>query len=99
MRSLSPQGLAAARTYPNSSKNEQGENVMAKDRMSRAAELAEEARERAEEAYEAAHAAVEDGLDDAHRYLKRQSRERPVAVAATAAGVGLLVGLLLGSRR
>jgi ElaB/YqjD/DUF883 family membrane-anchored ribosome-binding protein len=72
---------------------------MAKDRMSRAAELAEEARERAEEAYEAAHAAIEDGLDEAHRYLKRQWRERPVAVAATALGVGLFVGLLLGSRR
>lgn len=72
---------------------------MANDRAKRAAELAEEARERAEEAYEAAHAAVEDGLDDAHRYLKRQWRERPVAVAATAVGVGLLLGLLLGSRR
>jgi ElaB/YqjD/DUF883 family membrane-anchored ribosome-binding protein len=72
---------------------------MAKDRMTRAAELAEEARERAEEAYEAAHAAVEDGLDEAHRYLKRQWKERPVAVAATAVGVGLVIGLLLGSRR
>jgi ElaB/YqjD/DUF883 family membrane-anchored ribosome-binding protein len=72
---------------------------MAKDKMSRAAELAEEARERAEEAYEAAQAAVEDGLDEAHRYLKRQWRERPVAVAATAVGVGLVIGLLLGSRR
>jgi len=74
---------------------------MAKDRAARAAELAEEARERAEEAYEAAHAAVEDGLDEAHRYLKRQWRERPVAVAATAVGVGLLIGLLIGggSRR
>ncbi|HVK81219.1 MAG TPA: hypothetical protein VM915_11475 [Verrucomicrobiae bacterium] len=72
---------------------------MANDRAKRAAELAEEARDRAEEAYEAAHAAVEDGLDEAHRYLKRQWRERPVAVAATAVGVGLLVGLLLGSRR
>lgn len=72
---------------------------MARDRATRAAELAEEARERAEEAYEAAHAAVEDGLDEAHRYLKRQWRERPVAVAATAVGVGVLIGLLLGSRR
>jgi ElaB/YqjD/DUF883 family membrane-anchored ribosome-binding protein len=72
---------------------------MAKDRATRAAELAEEARERAEEAYEAAHAAVEDGLDEAHRYLKRQWRERPVAVAATAVGVGLLIGLLIGGSR
>jgi ElaB/YqjD/DUF883 family membrane-anchored ribosome-binding protein len=72
---------------------------MAKDRMARAAELAEEARERAEEAYEAAHAAIEDGIDDAHRYLRRQWKERPLAVTGTALGVGLLVGLLLASRR
>lgn len=72
---------------------------MAKDRMTRAAELAEDARERAEEAYEAAQAAVEDGIDEAHRYLKRQWRERPVAVAATAVGVGLLLGLLIGGSR
>ena len=45
------------------------------------------------------HAAVEDGLDEAHRYLKRQWRERPVAVAATAVGVGLVLGLILGGRR
>ena len=72
---------------------------MAKDRMARAAELAEEARERAEEAYEAAHAAVEDGIDTAHRYMKRQWRDRPRAVTASAVGVGLIVGMLLGSRR
>ncbi|MBN8608147.1 MAG: hypothetical protein J0L81_14610 [Caulobacterales bacterium] len=72
---------------------------MATDRAKRAAELADEARARAEEAYEAAHDAIEDGLDDAHRYLKRQWRERPVAVAATAAGIGLLVGLLIGGGR
>jgi ElaB/YqjD/DUF883 family membrane-anchored ribosome-binding protein len=67
--------------------------------MARAAELAEEARERAEEAYEAAHAAVEDGIDTAHRYMKRQWRDRPLAVTASAVGVGLIVGMLLGSRR
>ncbi|MFN3465940.1 MAG: hypothetical protein ACK4X1_17875 [Terricaulis sp.] len=72
---------------------------MAKDRMSRAAELAEEARERAEEAYEAAHAAIEDGIDDAHRYMKRQWKERPLAVAGSALGIGIVIGLLLGSRR
>jgi len=72
---------------------------MAEDRATRAAELAEEGRERAEKTYEAAHDAVEDGLDQAHRYLKRQWRERPVAVAATAVGVGVLIGLLLGGSR
>ena len=65
----------------------------------RAAEFADEARERAEEAFEAAHTAVEDGLDEAHAYLKREWRERPITVAATALGVGLVIGLLLGSRR
>ena len=72
----------------------------------KAAELAHEARERAEAALEAARDAleaardtVEDGFDDTRRYLKRQWRERPVAVAATAVGVGVLIGLLLGSRR
>ena len=72
---------------------------MAKDRMARAAELAEEARERAEEAYEAAQSAVEDGIDTAHRYMKRQWKERPLAVTGTAVGIGLIVGMLLGSRR
>jgi ElaB/YqjD/DUF883 family membrane-anchored ribosome-binding protein len=76
---------------------------MAKDK---AADIAAEARERAEEALDsarealsAARDAVEDGLDDTHRYMKRQWRERPVAVAASAVGVGLIIGLLLGSRR
>jgi ElaB/YqjD/DUF883 family membrane-anchored ribosome-binding protein len=79
------------------------ETLMAKDRAraaaEAAAELAEEARARAEEAYEAAHAAIEDGLDETHRYLKRQWRERPITVAAATLGVGLVIGLLLGSRR
>ena len=71
---------------------------MAKDR-SRAEDIAEDVRERAEEAFERAQSAVEDGLDEAHRYLKRQWRERPVAVAATALGAGVVLGLLIGSRR
>ncbi len=72
---------------------------MGKDKRREASDLADEARQRAEEAFEVAQAAVEDGLDEAHRYLKRQWRERPVTVAATALGVGLVLGLLLGSRR
>jgi hypothetical protein len=64
-----------------------------------AAELAREARARAEEALEAATEAAEHGIDDAHRYLKRQQRDRLLAVAATAARVGLPTGLLLGNRR
>ncbi|MEZ5996534.1 MAG: hypothetical protein R3C25_12375 [Hyphomonadaceae bacterium] len=72
---------------------------MPKDKSGRAAEFAEEAREHLEDAYEAAHAAIEDGIDDAHRYMKRQWRHRPLAVAATALGVGVVLGLLLGGRR
>lgn len=70
------------------------------------AKLAAEAYERAEAALEAAQEAlkqaqhsVEDGIDEAHTYLKRQWRERPLTVAATALGAGLLIGLLLGNRR
>lgn len=40
-----------------------------------------------------------DGLDEAHAYLKRHWEERPVAVAATALAVGVVIGLMLGRRR
>lgn len=59
----------------------------------------DEAQRAASEAIESAQAAIEDGLDEAHRYLKRQWRERPITVAATALGAGLILGLLLGGRR
>jgi hypothetical protein len=71
----------------------------AKQRKGRSARLAEDGGEPNEGAYEAAQTAIEDGLDEAHRYLKRQWRERPVAVAAAALGFGIVIGLLLGSRR
>ncbi|HRE45732.1 MAG TPA: hypothetical protein PKY87_17410 [Terricaulis sp.] len=75
----------------------------ARERAEAALESAREALDQAKvsarETYKQAKGAVEDGLDDTHRYMKRQWKERPVAVAATAVGVGLLVGLLLGSRR
>lgn len=69
---------------------------MAKDRSR---DIADDVRDSAEEAFERAQAAVEDGFDEAHRYLKRQWRKRPVAVAATALGAGVIIGLLIGSRR
>lgn len=62
-------------------------------------EMMDDVRDRAEEAFENAHKAVEDGLDEAHAFLKREWRERPVAVAATALGAGVIIGLLIGSRR
>lgn len=69
------------------------------DLADEALQRAREARDRAEEAFQQAHAAVEDGLDEAHRYLKRQWRDRPIAVTGTVLGVGILIGVLLGSRR
>lgn len=64
-----------------------------------ARERAEDAIEAAEEALEAAYEAAEDGLDEAHQYMKRQWRERPLAVAGAALGIGLIVGVLLSSGR
>lgn len=74
-------------------------NARGADLAEEALERAREARDRAEEAFQHAHAAVEDGLDEAHRYLKRQWRDRPVAVAGAVLGVGVLIGVLIGSRR
>jgi hypothetical protein len=71
----------------------------AKQRKRGGARLVEDEGERNEDAYEAAQTAIEDGFDEAHRYLKRQWRERPMAVAAAALGLGIVIGLLLGSRR
>lgn len=56
-------------------------------------------REDVEEMVDEARVAVEDGFDDAYRYLKRQCRDNPLGVTATALGVGLIIGLLMGSRR
>lgn len=71
----------------------------AEELVGTARERAEEAYARAEEAFEHAQEVFEDGLDDAHTYLKRQWRERPVAVAGAALGLGVLVGILLSSGR
>lgn len=62
-------------------------------------EQTNQARRCADDVLEGAQNALEDGLDEAHRYLKRQWRERPLTVAATALGVGMIVGLMLGRRR
>jgi ElaB/YqjD/DUF883 family membrane-anchored ribosome-binding protein len=44
-------------------------------------------------------AALEDNFEAALAFVKRQWRENPTAVIATAAGAGLLLGLLIGRRR
>lgn len=44
-------------------------------------------------------AALEDSVEAALEFVKRQWRENPVAVVAAAAGAGFLLGLLLGRRR
>jgi ElaB/YqjD/DUF883 family membrane-anchored ribosome-binding protein len=73
--------------------------AMAADITDAARERAEEAIEAAEEALEAAYEAAEDGLDEAHQYMKRQWKDRPLAVAGAALGIGLIVGVLLSSGR
>ena len=63
--------------------------------------LYEGAREQVGEAWEHGYETVEGGFDELHVFMKRQWRERPVAVAASAIGIGLLLGMALrgGSRR
>jgi ElaB/YqjD/DUF883 family membrane-anchored ribosome-binding protein len=46
-----------------------------------------------------AKAALEDNVEAALEFVKRQWRENPMAVVAAAAGAGFLLGLLLGRRR
>lgn len=46
-----------------------------------------------------ARAAIEDNVEAALDFVKRQWRENPMAVVAAAAGAGLLLGLLLGRRK
>ncbi|HVZ99214.1 MAG TPA: hypothetical protein VG841_02735 [Caulobacterales bacterium] len=72
----------------------------------KAAEIGEAARDQAEAAYHQAEAAfeaaveyAEDGLDEGYAFMKRQLRDRPLAVAGAALGVGLLLGLALSNRR
>lgn len=74
------------------------ENVRRRVRAA-AAQIGDAAREQAEDAFENLVDAAQESGEYAHRYLRRQWRDRPVAVAATALGVGLLLGLLINSGR
>ena len=59
----------------------------------------EDASERAHEAWDYGSEAVEGGFDELHVFMKRQWRERPVVVAASAVGIGLLLGMAMRGRR
>jgi ElaB/YqjD/DUF883 family membrane-anchored ribosome-binding protein len=52
-----------------------------------------------EQAAEAAPDGISDALAEAERYLARQLQEHPLTMLAAAAGVGLLLGMLIGGRR
>ncbi|MGE0047095.1 MAG: hypothetical protein AB7J28_08225 [Hyphomonadaceae bacterium] len=43
--------------------------------------------------------AVEDGIDAAHAFFKRQFAERPGVVVGTTLAVGLVIGVLLSNGR
>jgi ElaB/YqjD/DUF883 family membrane-anchored ribosome-binding protein len=64
----------------------------ARDRVD---EIYNSAREHMEGAFERA----QTSADDAYEFVRDQWRERPLTVAGTALGIGLLLGLALGSRR
>lgn len=65
-----------------------------------AEDLYDHAREGAEAAWDRGSDYVEGGFDELHVFMKRQWRERPVVVAATAVSIGMLVGMALrGGRR
>ncbi len=44
-------------------------------------------------------AAVSDTMHEAEDFVKRQWRDNPIGVAAVVAGLGMLLGLMLGRRR
>jgi len=64
-----------------------------------AIEIGEAAREKAEAAFGVAAEATEDAIEDAHVYMRRQMRERPLAVLGAAVGVGVLIGLAMSNSR
>lgn len=72
---------------------------LAADVTAAARERAEDALSAAEDALEAAYDAAEEGVDEARVYLRRQFRDHPLAVAGLALGFGVVLGVLISSRR
>jgi ElaB/YqjD/DUF883 family membrane-anchored ribosome-binding protein len=54
--------------------------------------------ERARVGAHSAVAATDDALDQARTYITDNARTRPLATAATAVGVGLILGMLISRR-
>ncbi len=60
----------------------------------------ERVEEAARDGVEIAKETAADSLDEARAFLEKQARERPLATIGVAAGVGVLLGVLLfGGRR
>ncbi len=76
-------------------------HAMSNDVLKSARETLARAEGAARDAAAALAEAAGDQVETAHDYVARQARERPLATIGVAAGVGLLIGLLLnrGPRR
>jgi len=72
---------------------------MTDDPIARARAELEKAEAAARETLSVASEVAQTGLEQTHEFLVRQARERPLATLGVAAGVGLLLGLLLTKRR
>jgi len=62
-------------------------------------EIGDAAREKAEAAFGQAAEFTEDTIEDAHVFMRRQMRDRPLAVVGAAVGIGVLIGLAMSSSR
>ena len=74
-------------------------NSMNDDVLSQARATLERAEGAARDSLETAAQAAEDGLETVHGFIVKHARERPMTTIGVAAGIGLLLGLLLSGRR
>lgn len=72
---------------------------MSDDPITRARAELEKAEAAARETLATASEVAQTGIEQTHEFLARQARERPLATLGIAAGVGLIIGLLLTNRR